>query len=35
MSCTCRASGFAQFFNKAQTPPRGTIEIIDINKLGR
>lgn len=26
--------GFAQFFNKAQTPPRGTIEIIDINKLG-
>jgi hypothetical protein len=27
--------GFAQHFNKAQTPPRGTIEIIDINKLGR
>ena len=26
--------GFAQFFNKSQTPPRGTIEIIDINKLG-
>lgn len=26
--------GYAQFFNKAQTPPRGTIEIIDINKLG-
>lgn len=26
--------GFAQFFNKAQTPPRGTIEIIDIKKLG-
>lgn len=26
--------GFAQHFNKAQTPPRGTIEIIDINKLG-
>lgn len=26
--------GFAQFFNKAQTPPNGTIEIIDINKLG-
>lgn len=26
--------GFAQLFNKAQTPPRGTIEIIDINKLG-
>ena len=26
--------GFAQFFNKAQTPARGTIEIIDINKLG-
>jgi hypothetical protein len=26
--------GFAQFFNKAQTPTRGTIEIIDINKLG-
>lgn len=26
--------GFSQFFNKAQTPPRGTIEIIDINKLG-
>lgn len=26
--------GFAQFFNKAQTPVRGTIEIIDINKLG-
>lgn len=25
---------FAQFFNKAQTPARGTIEIIDINKLG-
>ena len=25
---------FAQFFNKAQTPPHGTIEIIDINKLG-
>lgn len=26
--------GFAQHFNKAQTPPRGTIEVIDINKLG-
>lgn len=26
--------GFAQHFNKAQTPPRGTIEIIDINKVG-
>ena len=26
--------GFSQFFNKAQTPARGTIEIIDINKLG-
>ncbi len=26
--------GFAQFFNKVQTPARGTIEIIDINKLG-
>ena len=26
--------GFAQYFNKAQTPARGTIEIIDINKLG-
>lgn len=26
--------GFAQFFNKAQSPARGTIEIIDINKLG-
>ncbi|CRM63851.1 DEAD/DEAH box helicase family protein [Pseudomonas sp. 52 E 6] len=26
--------GFAQFFNKSQTPARGTIEIIDINKLG-
>ncbi len=26
--------GLAQYFNKAQTPPRGTIEIIDINKLG-
>ncbi|KWI60003.1 DEAD/DEAH box helicase family protein [Burkholderia ubonensis] len=26
--------GFAQFFNKAQTPAPGTIEIIDINKLG-
>lgn len=26
--------GFAQLFNKAQTPVRGTIEIIDINKLG-
>ena len=25
---------FAQHFNKSQTPPRGTIEIIDINKLG-
>lgn len=25
---------FTQFFNKTQTPPRGTIEIIDINKLG-
>lgn len=25
---------FAQFFNKAQNPARGTIEIIDINKLG-
>lgn len=29
-------SGFSlsQFFNKAQSPARGTIEIIDINKLG-
>ncbi|CAN5907420.1 hypothetical protein BH11PSE12_BH11PSE12_25920 [soil metagenome] len=29
-------SGFSysQFFNKSQTPPRGTVEIIDINKLG-
>lgn len=26
--------GFAQFFNKMQSPARGTIEIIDINKLG-
>lgn len=26
--------GLSQFFNKAQTPARGTIEIIDINKLG-
>ncbi|MYM88430.1 DEAD/DEAH box helicase family protein [Rugamonas sp. FT82W] len=26
--------GFSQFFNKAQNPARGTIEIIDINKLG-
>lgn len=26
--------GFSQFFNKAQTPPHGTIEVIDINKLG-
>ena len=26
--------GFAQFFNKAQSPARGTIEIIDIKKLG-
>lgn len=26
--------GFAQYFNKTQKPPRGTIEIIDINKLG-
>ncbi|WP_250528637.1 DEAD/DEAH box helicase family protein [Caballeronia sp. ATUFL_F1_KS4A] len=26
--------GFAQLFNKAQSPARGTIEIIDINKLG-
>lgn len=26
--------GFAQYFSKSQTPPRGTIEIIDINKLG-
>ncbi|MDP2224728.1 DEAD/DEAH box helicase family protein [Nitrosomonas sp.] len=26
--------GYAQNFNKAQTPPRGTVEIIDINKLG-
>ena len=26
--------GLAQFFNKSQTPARGTIEIIDINKLG-
>lgn len=25
--------GFARFFNKAQTPVRGTIEIIDIGKL--
>jgi hypothetical protein len=25
---------FAQFFNKAQSPARGSIEIIDINKLG-
>lgn len=25
--------GYAQYFNKAQSPPRGTIEIIDINKL--
>ena len=26
--------GFAQHFNKTQKPPKGTIEIIDINKLG-
>lgn len=26
--------GFAQPFNKTQKPPKGTIEIIDINKLG-
>lgn len=26
--------GLAQHFNKAQSPARGTIEIIDINKLG-
>ena len=26
--------GFAQFFNKSQQPAPGTIEIIDINKLG-
>lgn len=26
--------GFSQFFNKAQSPARGTIEVIDINKLG-
>jgi hypothetical protein len=26
--------GFSQFFNKAKSPARGTIEIIDINKLG-
>lgn len=26
--------GLSQFFNKAQTPPPSTIEIIDINKLG-
>lgn len=26
--------GFAQYFNKTQKPPKGTIEIIDINKLG-
>ena len=26
--------GFSQLFNKAQSPARGTIEIIDINKLG-
>lgn len=26
--------GLSQFFNKAQSPARGTIEIIDINKLG-
>ncbi len=26
--------GFAQHFNKSQKPPKGTIEIIDINKLG-
>lgn len=26
--------GFSQLFDKAQTPARGTIEIIDINKLG-
>ncbi len=25
---------FSQFFNKTQSPARGTIEIIDINKLG-
>lgn len=26
--------GLSQFFNKTQSPARGTIEIIDINKLG-
>jgi hypothetical protein len=26
--------GFAQYFNKTQKPPKGTIEIIDIHKLG-
>lgn len=26
--------GYSQYFNKAQAPARGTIEIIDINKLG-
>src|SRR5690606_24860620 len=26
--------GFSQFFNKAQSPARGAIEVIDINKLG-
>lgn len=26
--------GFCQYFNKTQTPPRGTVEVIDINKLG-
>src|SRR3546814_13072068 len=26
--------GFSQFFTKAQSPARGTIEIIDINTLG-
>ena len=26
--------GFSHFFNKAQSPARGSIEIIDINKLG-
>lgn len=26
--------GFSQYFNKTQKPPKGTIEIIDINKLG-
>jgi hypothetical protein len=26
--------GLAQYFNKSQSPARGTVEIIDINKLG-